>query len=260
MKYFTTFLLLIFVTGLSAQIDKFTEGEYQKCIYKKGTSKLNYQIMYPRNFDKNNKYPVVLFLHGAGERGTDNEKQMAHGSKLFRDSIDKYPAIVIFPQCETDDYWANADRPTGSKSGGMFDFHTDVEPRPSLALTLDLIDKILAEKYADTDRFYITGLSMGGMGTFETAWRIPEKIAAAVPICGGGPIEKAAEMKDIPFWIFHGEKDNIVHSDLSIVMQKAIEQQGGNAKITLYPTAGHNSWDNAFAEPEFLSWMFSQRK
>lgn len=260
MKYLTVLFFFLSLNIAFAQGQKIVRGEYQKRTFTHQETELNYQILYPKNFDKSRKYPLVLFLHGAGERGDDNEKQLAHGSKLFRDSMEKYPAIVLFPQCKTDDYWALAQRPNGSKRGGNFNFKTDQPPAPSMAATMALVEKMLGENYTDNDRFYVTGLSMGGMGTFELCWRMPEKIAAAMPICGGGPRPKAKEMTSIPFWVFHGVKDDIVHPRLSTGMVKSIQQAGGKAKISLYPDANHNSWDRAFAEPEFLAWMFAQKK
>ncbi|MFT6020274.1 MAG: putative peptidase [Saprospiraceae bacterium] len=258
MKYFTTIILTFFLTGISAQNDKVIEGDYQKRTYLSGDTALNYQIMYPNKFDKSKKYPLVLFLHGMGERGTNNEKQMTHGSKLFRDSIDEYPAIVIFPQCPPTDYWANLYRPDEGGKDRIFEFHINEEPNPSLAAVIKICEEMTSEKYVDESRFYISGLSMGGMGVWELTWRLGDKIAASMPICGGGPPEKAIEMTAVPLWVFHGVKDDVVDPRMSISMTKAVQQNGGNAKISLYPNANHNSWDAAFAEPKFLTWMFSK--
>ena len=221
---------------------------------------LNYRILYPHDFDENKRYPLVLFLHGRGESGSDNEKQLVHGSKLFLDSLYQYPAVVIFPQCPETDYWSNIDRIEKEDGALQFNFPTDRPPTPSLAAVMDLVNQELAKPYIEVNRFYVTGLSMGGMGAWELLWRMPEKIAAAAPICGGGAPEKASAMVDIPIWIFHGMKDDVVPPRFSIRMLKAIQEQGGLAKITLFPDANHNSWDPAFAEPDYLSWMFSKYK
>lgn len=255
-----TSCLLFFVSNLIAQTNDLPQGDYAKKVYKSGNNSLNYQIMYPNNFDQTKKYPLIVFLHGMGERGTDNEKQMTHGSRLFRDSIDKYPAIVIFPQCPPTDYWANLYRPNEGGKHRQFTFHTDEPANPTLTMVMELINKTMGEKYVDNSRLYVSGLSMGGMGTFELVWRMNDKIAAALPICGGANPKMAEKMVDVPMWIFHGVKDDVVHPHYSIVMTEAIQQAGGKAKITLYPEANHNSWDAAFAEPEYLSWMFSKNR
>ncbi len=235
-------------------------GEYLKKTYESETGTLNYQILYPHDFDESKAYPLLLFLHGSGERGTDNEAQMKHGSWLFLDSLSKYPAVVIFPQCPQSDYWANLERPDQGGRSRDFTFNTKDPPNPSLAMVIELMDTMIEKPFIDPDRVYLAGLSMGGMGVWELLWRMPGKVAAAIPICGGGPPEKAAVMKDVPIWIFHGMKDEVVHPRYSISMLKAIQREGGIAKISLYPDVNHNSWDFAFAEPQFLSWLFSKSK
>ncbi|MCB9292133.1 MAG: beta-glucosidase BglX [Lewinellaceae bacterium] len=253
------FLVALFLLSQLA----WSQVETGKYLYKQHQHEgytLNYRILYPYDFDENKRYPLVLFLHGRGESGDDNEKQLVHGSKLFLDSLDKYPAVVIFPQCPETDYWSNIDRVQKDDGSLQFTFPADRPPNPSLAAVMDLAGRELAKPYIDENRLYVTGLSMGGMGTFELLWRMPEKIAAAAPICGGGAPEKASAMTDIPIWIFHGMKDDVVPPGFSIRMLKAIQQRGGLAKITLYPEANHNAWDPALAEPDFLPWMFSQYK
>ena len=263
MKKYNLLFLLLWLFSLNpvfAQQKPETSGGYLYKTHTKDNQTLNYRILYPLDFDESKTYPLVVFLHGAGERGNDNEAQLIHGSKLFLDSLEKYPAVVIFPQCPKTDYWANLYRPEEGGRERNFTFYTDKAPNPALALVMDLMDVMIEKDYIDEDRVYVTGLSMGGMGVFELLWRMPEKIAAALPICGGGPSEKAPEMIDVPLWIFHGFKDDVVHPRYSIMMMKAVQEAGGKAKISLYPEANHNSWDPAFAEPKFLSWMFSKRR
>ncbi len=235
-------------------------GAYLYRQHEQGDYTLNYRILYPEGFDKSKRYPVVLFLHGRGESGDDNEKQLVHGSSLFLEAQAEYPAIVIFPQCPTTDYWSNVDRIEKDGGGLQFKFPYDRPANPALAAVMDLVDQELSKPYVDENRLYVTGLSMGGMGTWELLWRMPEKIAAAAPICGGGPPEMAHKMTDVPIWAFHGLKDDVVQPRFSINMVRAIQREGGLAKITLYPDANHNSWDPAFAEPDYLPWMFSKFK
>ncbi len=255
-RIFVNLIALLLLTNLA-----WGQVETGKYLYKQHTHEgntLNYRILYPHNFDENKRYPLVLFLHGRGESGSDNESQLVHGSKLFLDSLEKYPAIVLFPQCPKTDYWANIDRIQQDNGKLKFNFPGDRPPNPSLAAVMDLVDKKLAKPYIDKNRLYVTGLSMGGMGTWELLWRMPEKIAAAAPICGGGAREKASAMLDIPIWVFHGLKDDVVDPGHSIRMVENIQRHGGLAKITLYTDANHNSWDPTFAEPDYLSWMFSK--
>jgi len=254
-------LLWFSISSVWSQAQDMVEtGEYLYKTYENGDDILQYRILYPDGFDPKAKYPVVVFLHGMGERGDDNETQLRHGARLFQDSMKSYPAIVIFPQCPVTDYWANLERPDEGGAKRKFTFYYDEAPHPTLQLVIELIDKVLAESYTDKDRLYVSGLSMGGMGAFELSYRLQNKVAAAMPICGGGPKSKGKEMTKVPYWVFHGIKDDVVHYRYSIAMTRAIQQAGGKAKITLFPEANHNSWDPAFADPDFLSWMFAQKR
>lgn len=255
-KYFPVFIILFLASNVTAQ----QNADYQYKEYKKGDKTLNYRILFPNDFDKEKKYPLILFLHGMGERGSDNESQLTHGADFFKDGIKKHPAIVLFPQCPETDYWANLSRPDKAGAARKFTYHTDQAPHPTMALVLELLDEMIAEPYIDEDRIYLSGLSMGGFGVWELLWRIPEKIAAAIPICAGGPREKAVDMASVPTWAFHGTADDVVHSRFSIMMCKAIQQAGGKAKITLIPNGNHNAWDTAFADPEYFNWFFSKKR
>ena len=229
-------------------------------VYKKDT--LPYRILYPVNFDRTKDYPVVLFLHGAGERGDDNEKQLVHGSKLFLQPGNRaqYPAIVVFPQCPKDDAWT---RRAVKKVDGkrQFSFKKGGKPSPAMGVLVHLVDSLYQLPFVDQGRVYLGGLSMGGMGTFELAWRRPGMFAAAFPICGGGNPKNARQYAEkIPFWIFHGAKDDVVPPEYSEQMVAAIQAHGGQVKFSLYPEANHNSWDKAFAEPDLMPWLFSKSK
>ncbi|MEQ9262898.1 MAG: prolyl oligopeptidase family serine peptidase [Owenweeksia sp.] len=250
-------VLLIVWFQFSASAQKET---YQKEIFINGQDTLLYRTLWPADFDPSEKYPVLLFLHGAGERGRDNETQLVHGSKLFSDSIEKYPAIVIFPQCPEDDYWANVQKERNQYGYNHF-FIDGGEPTPSMQQLLALMDSVAAMPYVNTSRIYVGGLSMGGMGTFEIVYRRPDMFAAAFPICGGGNQETVRlYAKKVPFWIFHGAQDDIVLPYHSIKMRRAIEEAGGDVKMTLFRDANHNSWDPTFAEPGLLPWIFSHSK
>ena len=223
---------------------------------------LNYRILYPKDFQEDVKYPVLLVLHGAGERGDNNESQLVHGGDLFlQDSVrNNFPAIVIFPQAPKDDYWAKVEVRRDTIPF-QFNFMNKQESTRSLQLVMKLMDSITAEDYADNNRIYVGGLSMGGMGTYEIIYKKPEMFAAAFAICGGANPEIAQDYpKNFNIWIFHGEKDDVVLPRFSKDMARAINHYGGNAKVSLYPDDNHNSWDSAFSEPNLLNWLFQNSK
>jgi predicted peptidase len=254
-------ITLLIVTTVSAQPSSLYKAE----VFKKGTDALNYRIMYPLRYDVNKKYPVILFLHGAGERGSDNQKQLVHGANLFADSANraKYPAFVIIPQCPESDFWAKIEREQapGTDTLGGFKFISDGAIGKSLGLVVNLIDSFAKTPQVNTKKIYLGGLSMGGMGTFELLWRKPKFFAAAFPICGGGdPTKVNIYAKNFPVWVFHGGSDPVVPVSNSRLMVNELKKAGANVKYSEYPGVGHNSWNNAFAEPELLEWLFKQEK
>jgi predicted peptidase len=236
---------------------------YKKQVFRKGKDSLLYRIMYPPDYDVNKKYPVVLFLHGAGERGSDNELQLLHGSSLFADSANrkKYPAFVIFPQCPKGDFWAKIkkEEQPGPDTLGGFDFISEGTYEKSLGLVDKLIDSFVKTPQVNKQQVYVGGLSMGGMATFEILWRKPNFFAAAFPICGGGdPLKVAVYGKDFPIWVFHGSSDPVVPVSNSRLMVNTLRNAGAKVKYSEYPGVLHNSWNNAFAEPDLLEWIFSK--
>ncbi|MCB0423844.1 MAG: prolyl oligopeptidase family serine peptidase [Flavobacteriaceae bacterium] len=253
-------LLLVFASSLnfvSAQ-----ENLYESAYFIKENDTLAYRIMYPQDFSEENQYPLVLFLHGAGERGSDNQKQLVHGSKLFTSTINRgaFPAIVIFPQCPQESYWSNADVDRSSYPIKLV-FPKDKEPTEPMEMVMSLMDEFVAKPFVNKQKVYVGGLSMGGMGTYEILSRKPDMFAAAFAICGGGNPELTENYATkIPMWIFHGAKDDVVNPQLSIDMVSAILKFGGKPNFTLYADDNHNSWDSAFAEPELLLWLFSKTK
>ena len=223
---------------------------------------LPYRILYPDNYDKSKKYPLILVLHGAGERGKDNEKQLMHGSKLFvtDENRKNFPAIVLFPQCPEESFWAvtKIDR---NQQPFKIEFDYGAEPNWPLVAANDLVKKIIKEEAVDASKVYITGLSMGGMGTFESVYRNPDLYAAALPICGGGDVNKYDKrIAKTAFWVFHGADDAVVDVKLSREMVDKLKALKSEIKYSEYPGVNHNSWENAFAEKDYLSWMFSHKK
>ena len=257
MKKLLTIALLLFVQLANAQ-DKTLFSKEQ---FVKGGDTLQYRMLLPENFDEKKQYPVLFFLHGAGERGTNNEAQLIHGSKLFLNPENRknFPAIIIFPQCPQDDYWANVIIGDGKKLE-RFSFQKGGKPRKSMELLIALVAKIKSEKFSDKDRFYVGGLSMGAMGTYEILRRKPNVFASAFAICGGDHVENVKKYKHVPLWIFHGAKDSVVPIQKSEIVVNELKRLNSDVKFRVYPDANHNSWDPAFAEPDFLTWIFSYRK
>lgn len=258
-RVFLCFSLLLFSFLGHAQ-DK---SSYEKRWYTSGTDTLPYRLLLPKDYNPKKKYPLILFLHGAGERGRDNEAQLTHGWGLFlRDSIrQRYPAVVVFPQCRQSSYWSNVsfvyDSVTKQRS---FVFPVDGEPTVGMRLLLELTKDLQRNYKLNKKRLYVGGLSMGGMGTFELVRRQPKLFAAAFPICGGANTATASKLTKPSWWIFHGMKDDVVPPELSMTMAEALKAEGARLKLTLYATANHNSWDSAFAEPDLLPWLFSKHK
>jgi predicted peptidase len=225
---------------------------------------LPYRILFPLDFDPAKKYPVIFLLHGAGERGKDNEAQLKYGTGLFlKDSIRvKYNAIVIYPQCSAEGYWSNVKIEIDSATRkDKFIFQHDMPPTPAMKLLMGLVDNFLDKPYTDKHKVYVGGLSMGGMGTFEIIGRMPNVFAAAFTMCGGDNTLNAKKYaKKVPLWVFHGEKDSVVPYTHSESMVAAIKEAGGDPRYTLYMHDDHNCWDDAFKEPDLMSWLFSHSR
>lgn len=218
-------------------------------------NKLPYLLLKPAGYDPAKKYPLVLFYHGAGERGDDNRSQWKNGVPVFQspENREKYPCFVVAPQCPAGKQWV--DVPWGADSEVQPE-----EPSETMKLSLEILDAVRKEFPIDSDRIYVCGLSMGGFATWDVIARHPGLFAAAVPVCGGGDEKTAAKIKDLPIWAFHGGADNVVKTIRSRNMIAALKEAGGSAKYTEYEGVGHNSWDKAFNDPELLKWMFEQKK
>jgi predicted peptidase len=221
-----------------------------------GAENYRYQVYVPRDWNKGRKWPVILFLHGAGERGDDGLVQTEVGiGAAIRRQVDRFPAIVVMPQCRKGQWWTQ-----------------DAMQEQALKA----FEQSVKEFNGDPARFYLTGLSMGGYGTWSIASKHTGKFAALVPICGGirppprvnipdsdkasdpnvDPYAEAArKIGKTPVWIFHGGADPVVPPDESRKMNEALKAAGGDVKYTEYENVGHNSWDKAYAEPELMKWM-----
>lgn len=222
---------------------------------------LKYRQLRPERFDPDNRYPLVIVLHGAGERGSNNKTQLRNGGSLFLGgSRTRNPAVVIFPQVPKGEFWSAVD---ADRSTRPFTFTFPQEPvitKPMKKL-LELIDEKTALDYIDKSRIYIIGMSMGGMGTYELLAKYPERFAAAIAICGATSDTSASRIgAGNAVWAFHGAEDSIIDVDHSINASELITKAGGKSKLTIYPDAGHSSWNQAFKEPELLNWLYSHTR
>lgn len=257
----TTLLVgVILAHVISSYAQDFSAFEYKEFKTKHGV--MPYRILYPEGFDstKFSHYPVLFFLHGRGESGNDNKKQLTHGAKMFLDPIFrlKHPAIIIFPQCPENSYWSNVQITTNEK--GKREFHFQKRGRPTIAMQqlLKLAEYYYEKKYAYQSHFYVGGLSMGGMGTYEMLRRSSILFAGAFAICGGDLPENTRKYKRIPLWVFHGEKDDVVPPEFSHAIVRALQHKNKELRYCFFPNDNHNSWDSAFATPELLPWLFEQ--
>lgn len=208
--------------------------------------KVGYLLHLPAGYDAKaeKRWPTILFLHGAGERGDDIEKVTVHGPPMIAKAKPDFPFIVISPQCPTGKSW-----------------------RPEVLLAL--LDDVAARHAVDEKRIYLTGLSMGGYGSWALAALRPERFAAVAPICGGGntiDIRLARQVKDhplksLPVWAFHGGKDGVVPVGESERMVAALKEIGNESvKLTIYPEAGHNSWTESYDNPKLYEWFMSHSR
>ncbi|MCK4664085.1 MAG: dienelactone hydrolase family protein [Bacteroidales bacterium] len=197
---------------------------------------MNYLLYLPKKYDKSSykKLPLILFLHGAHERGNDIEIVKKHGPPKVAEEM-KLPFIIVSPQCPLHEHW---------------------EPN-----VLDNLLNEIIKKYAvDTKRIYLTGLSMGGFATWQMAIRDPEKFTAIAPICGGGNPNEAYKLKNLPIWNFHGALDTIIPIKNSEEMVEAVKKVGGNIKFTVYSGVGHDSWTETYNNPELYKWFLKHEK
>ena len=255
MAYFCL-LSTLFATLLgSTMFDQQPEDVFQAKIFRAENGKtIPYRLYLPEKLDPSKKYPLVLFFHGAGERGTNNTSQLRWGLKPLYTYLKSHhvEAIVLAPQCPTQQQWV--DTPWSEPSHTMPE-----QPTEALSLSIELLKSTIEKLPVDTNRIYVTGLSMGGFGAWDIVQRLPEMFAAAMPVCGGGDTAQARQFKNVPVWAFHGSKDTVVMPKRSRDMVKAINAAGGHAKLTEFPV-GHDSWKPAYREKEHWDWLFEQRK
>lgn len=216
----------------------------------------HYRLLRPATVEPGKHYPLVLFLHGAGERGSDNTSQLKYLPTWLAEPAwrQQFPCFVIAPQCRSEHRWS-AFNWSDKKSSPLA-----AEPTTDLAAAIAALERVCESEPVDPDRVYLTGLSMGGYGSWELAARMPERFAAVAPICGGGDEAQAAKLADLPIWCFHGGADRVVPVERSRSMIDAIEAAGGKPKYTEFPGVGHDSWTPAYRDSGLLEWLFAQRR
>ena len=220
-----------------------TESGQHPCVFKQEVRlslRENYLLYLPDGYATSKReWPLILFLHGAGERGDDPAKIASHGPpKMIARENHAFPFIIVSPQCPAEEWWSN----------------------PMQVRFLNaLLDDVVARYRVDRSRIYLTGLSMGGFGTWSLAAAHPERFAAIAPICGGGDPAVAARLAGLPIWVFHGAKDPTVPLRKSEEMVEALKKAGADVKFTVYPEAAHDSWSATYANPGLYDWFLQHR-
>ncbi|QDT35208.1 putative hydrolase [Thalassoglobus polymorphus] len=216
---------------------------------------LGYRMLSPKKVESGKKYPLVLFLHGAGERGDDNKKQLVHvAQELATDEMQaRHSCFVIAPQAPNETRWVEVD-------WGLDAHKMPKTPSVPMAATFELLEQLKKDLPVDVDRIYICGLSMGGYGTWDAVQRHPELFAGAISICGGGDPAYAEQIANVPVWAFHGDADTAVKVHRSREMVNAVRKAGGEAIYTEYAGVGHNSWAVTAANRLVWDWLFAQKK
>ncbi len=235
-----TFCIHIFLLALP--IFAFTQENIMKSGINKTVSynvkvDYNYILEYPKNKPADKLLPLIIFLHGSGERGDSVDLVRVHGPWNYAESHEDFPFMILAPQCKEGESWN--------------------------PVTLDLLlDDVIANNPLDTNRIYLTGLSRGGFGVWDWVLYRPDRFAAIAPICGASNFHVLAanKLKDTPAWIFHGALDDIIPVSFSADLVKKLRSLGADVKFTVYPDAGHDSWTETYLNPELYRWFLSHRK
>ncbi len=226
-------MTLLFVSLLAVVLDA-GEQKAHKLETDAGVT-LNYLLYLPTGYADQELWPVILFLHGSGERGDDLELVKKHGPPKIVGEGKDLPFIIVSPQCPKDKRWQATELSA-------------------------LLDEVVKQQHVDQERIYVTGLSMGGFGTWALAFHSPDRFAAISPICGGGEVEWTKKFTKLPTWVFHGAKDTAVSLERSEQMVAALKEHGGDVQLTVYPEAGHDSWTESYNNPKLYEWFLSHRR
>lgn len=256
--FIVMFLMKIFV-GFSQDMTA-----YESHIFFKAGSGLPYRLLLPQHLDSSRRYPLIVFLHGANQKGNDNEAQLAIGGRFFlrQQNRDSFPAVIIFPQCPENDAWADfsvdMDSATHEVKRLIFPFG---RPTRISATLIQLVDSFTHLGFVNNKQVYIAGLSQGGMGVLDLIARYPNTFAAALSICGVGDISTAKRFAGrVALWLFHGNKDDVIPVYYSREYYKKLKKEKADVRYSEYENVFHNSWVNALNEPRLLQWLFSKSK
>ena len=208
---------------------------FEKVLVSAEANSPNYLAYKPKGYEQEKNWPLILFLHGIGQCGSDLEKLKATGLPQTIEQGMDLPFVIICPQCPEKKWWNS----------------TELDK---------LLDEVIKKYSVDPNRVYLTGLSMGGFGTWGLGCQSPQRFAAIVPICGGGKVQDANKLKNVPVWAFHGAKDQTVPLSRSQEMVDAVNKAGGSANLTIYPEAGHDSWTQTYNNPDLYKWLLSHKK
>jgi len=213
------------------------------------------QLLAPPAIEPGRRYPLVVFLHGAGERGRDNEKQLAYLPTWMAEPAvrERHPCFLLAPQCREDERWVDVSWADGKST-------PQGPPTTDMLAVIAALNAVVAAEPVDPGRISLTGLSMGGYGTWDLAARQPERFAAILPICGGGDETAAPRLAKLPIWCFHGDADEVVPVERSRSMVAAVRAAGGSPKYTEFRGVGHDSWTPAYRDAAVLDWLVSQRQ
>jgi len=242
----------------SDQLDKLYEARTVRVAPAKDAAPIDfaYRLLKPAAIAPGTHYPLVIFLHGAGERGNDNLNQLNYFPTWIAEPSARkaHPCFVLAPQCRDDQKWVDVDWSALES--------TPQSPTPTgdMLAVIAAIEETLKREPVDPTRISLTGLSMGGYGSWDLAARMPERFAAVLPICGGGDETTAAKIKDLPIWCFHGDADTAVRVERSRTMIEALRAAGGAPKYSELAGVGHDSWTPAYRDPDVLAWLFAQKK
>jgi predicted peptidase len=243
---------LLLAMAMRAEEDRIDENLlklFEARVYRHGGT-LQYRLFKPQKYDSTQKYPLILFLHGGVGVGSDNRRQFNGGNEVPPKTLTSpenqatHPCFILAPQCPPHEGWVRIDRRLA-------------EP---LLLSLAVMTSLEKEFSIDRDRLYVVGLSMGGGAVWDLVSSFPKTFAAAVPICSAGDPARAPLLIHLPIWCFHGDADPLIPVNYARDMIAALKKAGGHPKYTEYPGVGHNSYVNAFREPELLPWLFEQKR
>lgn len=248
-KRIFTFSILFLLFCLEAFSQR-QPPQFKKFVHVDKKDSLPYGLLQPLKPVSGEKYPLVIFLHGSSERGSDNAKHFKHIQLLFNYNIfDKYPCYVFAPQCPKGEVWS-------TMSNGKSYSATPTRP---MEMVIQAMEKLSMQYPIDHTRIYVTGVSMGGFGVWDLLARLPYRFAAGVPICGGGDVRTIEKIKHIPVWAFHGAEDPTVPAEVTRKMIYGLQEAGALPGYTEFPGIGHTSWHQAYKEPQLMPWLWKQK-